>query len=85
MALAVVEGAGDDGDGAVGFETDAAHFVAGGGGDFEVVADAAAADFAAGAGGGLARVVDQLVGLITGVGQDFLALGLGARNLALFP
>ena len=41
VALAVVERAGDDGDGAVGLEADAAHLLVGRRGDFEIVADAA--------------------------------------------
>ena len=47
VALAVIERAGDDGDGAVGLETDAAHLLVGGRGDFEIAADADAAQLAA--------------------------------------
>ena len=47
VALAVVERAGDDGDGAVGLEADAAHLLRRRRGDFEEAADAEAAHLAA--------------------------------------
>src|SRR5919201_4227035 len=45
VSLPVVERAGDDGDGAVGLETEAAHFLARRRGDLEIVADAEPAYF----------------------------------------
>ena len=47
VALPVIERAGDDGDGAVGLEADAAHFLARRRGDFEKAADAEPAHLAA--------------------------------------
>ena len=35
------------------------------------------------AGGGLPRLVNQLVRLVAGVGQNFLAFGLGVRHVRL--
>src|SRR5262245_37666551 len=46
MTLAVVERAGDNSDGAVGLEMDAAHLLVGGRGDLEIAADANAAQLA---------------------------------------
>ena len=48
VALSVIEGAGDDGDGAVALEMDAAHLVRRRRRDFEIAADAAAAQLAGG-------------------------------------
>src|SRR5690606_22700058 len=70
VALAVIEGAGDDGDGAVGVETDTAHLGGVGGGGFDVTTDTEAAQFAgllalalalleAGGVGGLERRIEQ--------------------------
>src|SRR5262249_57885347 len=47
MSLPVIERASDDGDGAVGFEADAAHFLAGRGGDLEKASDAEPAHLSA--------------------------------------
>ena len=54
MALAVIERAGDDRDGAVGLEADAAHLLVGGRRDLEIAADPDAAQQAALPGGALA-------------------------------
>ena len=62
MALAVVERAGDDGDVAVGFEADAAHFLGRRRGDLEIVADAQPAQLAARLALGLALLEARDVG-----------------------
>ena len=62
MPLAVIQRAGDDGDGAVGLEADATHLIAGVGGHLQIVTDAASSHLAARTALGLARGVAVPIG-----------------------